>query len=284
MYSLRKTRETAFDKMGDRLLTGSMTDAELGCLNETLEEWTPVEILQWAAELFDGQIILQTSMQRRGSMLMHMLSANGLSKVPALFVDTGYHFVETLQAKSELEARYGIRVVTAYPEQTPEEQTAFFGEELWRDPETYRLCCDIRKERPFVKAASKYRAVISGLQRSEGGARADVPIVSYDPRLDAYIIAPLAVWPRHAVDDYNDANDVYLHPLLAQGYPSIGCATCTTPVREGEDDRAGRWRHIREARSDDSSAPIYCNINWVDRRSEALTRPRVRPLRAGKPA
>ncbi|MCA9565242.1 MAG: phosphoadenosine phosphosulfate reductase family protein, partial [Myxococcales bacterium] len=112
--------------------------------------------------------------------------------------------------------------------------------------------------------------VISGLQRDEGGARADVPIIMHDPRTDAYVIHPLAVWTVQDVAEYNDANDVYLHPLLSEGYPSIGCQTCTTKIEAGEDVRAGRWRHIREAlekEQNEEQEALYCNINWVDQQN-----------------
>ncbi len=243
-----------------------MARFDLDTLNQQLAGKTPTEILKWAAETFEGEICLQSSMQRRSSTIVHMLYSQHLTDVPILFVDTGYHFAETLQTRDEFVERYGMTVITAHPDETPEEQTKRFGEELWRSPDCYEQCCKLRKVQPFVREASKYTAVISGLQRSEGGARATIPAVSWDPRIEAYVIYPLASWTAEQAEQYNLDNDVFVHPLHSQGFPSIGCETCTTAVQPGEQPRAGRWRHIREALQADEE-DLYCNINWSDRRA-----------------
>jgi phosphoadenosine phosphosulfate reductase len=231
-----------------------------------LEGRTPQEILAWAVETFAGRLCLQSSMQKRGSVLAHMLWEGGLTSVPVLFVDTGFHFAETLEMRDRLVDDYGFEVLTARPELTPEAQEERYGCELWRYPDSYELCCHLRKERPFVRAASHFDAVISGLSRDEGGSRAAVPLVGWDPRIEAYTIHPLAQLGTDALAEYVASHRVPLHPLYARGYPSIGCATCTTPLRRGEPPRAGRWRHIREAleREDAAREPLYCNINWID--------------------
>lgn len=235
--------------------------------NRELQGQAPEAILAWAVARFSGGLCLQSSMQRRSSVLAHMLWRGGFCDVPVLFVDTGFHFAETLAARDRLAADYGLEVLTVHPELTPEAQETQYGCALWRYPETYELCCYLRKERPFVRAASRFDAVLSGLQRAEGGSRAEVPIVGWDPRLEAYTVHPLAAVTSDVLAAYIEAHRVPLHPLYERGYPSIGCATCTTPVRPGESPRAGRWRHIREAQAGAAGeeAAMYCKINWIDR-------------------
>jgi phosphoadenosine phosphosulfate reductase len=244
---------------------------DLAAVNRELEGKSPQAVLAWAVAAFSGSICLQSSMQRRSSAMMHMLWRAGLGDVPVLFVDTGLHFPETLQTRERLARRYGLNMVTVHPELTPDQQRAQHGCELWRFPETYELCCHLRKERPFVAAAKRYDAIISGLQRAEGGSRSAVPVVGWDPRIEAYTIHPLAGWSPGQLDAYIDLHDVSVHPLYAERYPSIGCAPCTTPVAAGEHLRAGRWRHIREALEADGDgggdADMYCKINWIDRSS-----------------
>jgi phosphoadenosine phosphosulfate reductase len=239
---------------------------DLAEVERQFEDATPEEILAWAVETFRGRLCLQSSMQRRSSVLAHMLWEGGWLDVPVLFVDTGFHFAETLEMCARLVSDFGLEVVTARAELTPEAQELRYGCELWRYPDSYELCCHLRKERPFVRAASRYDAVISGLQRHEGGSRAQVPLVGWDPRIAAYTVHPLAHFGSDALAAYLAEHEVPLHPLYAEGYPSIGCATCTTRVQPGEPPRAGRWRHIREALEGGSTGeePTYCNINWID--------------------
>jgi phosphoadenosine phosphosulfate reductase len=125
------------------------------------------------------------------------------------------------------------------------------------------MCCKLRKEQPYLEAVKPYKAALSGLMRSEGGARKQIPIVAEDPRIDGYKIHPIANWTRDDVEEYLEKNNVLVHPLHEQGYPSIGCEPCTTPVQIGEDERAGRWRHIRE-QNPDAGTKIYCGINFSD--------------------
>jgi phosphoadenosine phosphosulfate reductase len=242
-------------------------ELDLEALNGELAGWTPQAILAWAAATFRGRVCLQSSMQKRASVLAHMLATEGLRDVPVLFVDTGFHFAETLAMRDRLESEHGLRVIAVRPDLTPAEQAACYGVDLWRSPETYRLCCHLRKELPFVRAASAFDAVISGLQPGEGGARSRVRAIDRDPRIGAWVIHPLAVWSREQLDAYVASHAIELHPLYERGYASIGCATCTTPVEPGEDERAGRWRHIREAleAEGERAGTIYCHLNWVDR-------------------
>jgi len=240
---------------------------DLNQINAELEGKSPEQILRWAVETFSGRICMQSSMQRRTSTLARMLHAEGIQRgVPVLFVDTGYHFPATLETRDVLSERYDLDIVTLSSKATPDEQAEYFGRELWQHADGYKLCCELRKVRPFLEEASRYDAVISGLQRDQGGARSGIPVVSWDPRIEAYKIHPLATWTREQVDAYNADHDVFVNPLHGRGYPSIGCAPCTTPVYAGEGERAGRWRHIREMLEAEQEQ-LYCDINYVDHKA-----------------
>ncbi len=125
------------------------------------------------------------------------------------------------------------------------------------------VCCELRKGVPFVNYMKKqgHRLVYGGLRRSEGKTRANLKIVSADPRFGGFKINPILEWSDKMVDDYLLENDVPVHPLHAMSYPSIGCQCCTTPITEGEETRAGRWRHLRE---EGQEGPEYCVINFSD--------------------
>ncbi|MFB3788767.1 MAG: phosphoadenylyl-sulfate reductase [bacterium] len=233
-------------------------------LNERLESYSPREIIGWAHETFGSQLAMLSSMQKTASVLTHTLYAMGLTQVEIIFIDTGYHFPETLELRDRMIEQYGVNIQTYQPDKSPEEQFREYGRELYLRDRDYQLCCQLRKEEPYLKAARRYKAVLSGLLRSEGGARKQIPIVAVDPRIQGYKIHPLANWSGEQVDEYIQAHDVLVHPLHARGYPSIGCATCTTPVRVGEDERAGRWRHIREA-NPNKEVKLYCGINFSDK-------------------
>ncbi len=248
-----------------------MKELELERINKELEDYTPQEIIRWGYETFGNQLSMLSSMQRTASCLIHMVHAEGLHEIEILFVDTGYHFKETLELRDRMVETYGVKIKTLYPKFTPEEQFRRFGRELYLRDGDYQYCCKMRKEEPFLEAAQSYEALLSGLMRSEGGARKHIPIISVDPRIDGYRIHPLANWTREKVDKYNRENEVLVHPLHFRGYPSIGCQPCTTPVKIGEDERAGRWRHIREACSG-GEQKLYCGINFSDTREASGTK------------
>lgn len=237
---------------------------DIDSVNAQLEGKPPREIIQWAYETFGDGLGMLSSMQKTASAMMHILYELGRTDVEIMFVDTQYHFPETLQLRDEFIEKFGLNIKTYYPEQTPEEQFRQYGRELYLKDGDYQLCCEMRKEKPFLKAAQPFNALLSGLMRSEGGARKNIPVVSVDPRIDGYRIHPLHTWTSEDVEAYLAANQVPVHPLHDQGFPSIGCSTCTTAVRPGEDERAGRWRHIREQRGTDEK--LYCGINFTDKK------------------
>ncbi|MBM4370417.1 MAG: phosphoadenylyl-sulfate reductase [Deltaproteobacteria bacterium] len=220
------------------------------------------ERIRWTVDHYGEGAVLLSSMQKTSSVLAHMFHALGLDN-EILFVDTGYHFHETLALRDEFMRRYGLNVVTLYPERTPEEQEEHFGCKLYRSPDGQPRCCDVRKTRPFLEhlRVRNRTAVIGGLRRGEGGARGRLPVVGLDARTGGVRVHPLVDWSSAQVGEYLAAHGVPVHPLHGRCYPSIGCQCCTTPVAPGEDARAGRWRHLREG---DAAGPIYCGINDSD--------------------
>ncbi|MDX9754946.1 MAG: phosphoadenylyl-sulfate reductase [bacterium] len=236
---------------------------DLDAVNTQLETYSPQDIIRWGFETFGPGLAMLSSMQETASVLTHMLYTEGLCSVEIIFIDTGYHFPETLELRDRMIAEYGVNLKTYAPEKSPEEQFREFGRELYLKDPDYKMCCKLRKEIPFLKAVQPFDAVLSGLMRSEGGARKHIPIMAEDPRNDGYKLHPLANWTRQDVDAYIHKHNVLVHPLHAQGFPSIGCYTCTTCVQPGEDERAGRWRHIRE-QNPDVGTKLYCGINFSD--------------------
>ncbi|RJP27529.1 MAG: phosphoadenylyl-sulfate reductase [Candidatus Omnitrophota bacterium] len=239
-------------------------DMNLDDLNGKLEPQSPHEIIRWAYETFGNRLAMLSSMQRTASALIFMLHEQGLHQLEIIFVDTQYHFPETLQLRDQLIEKYGMNIKTYQPQKSPEEQFREYGRELYLRDGDYQTCCHLRKEIPYMRAAEPYDAMLSGLMRSEGGARKKLSIVELDHRIDGYKIHPLANWTREMVDEFNHRNQVPVHPLHDTVYPSIGCQTCTTSVQPNEDERAGRWRHIREA-NPQSEQKLYCGINFGDK-------------------
>lgn len=232
-----------------------LTQADLADLNKTFEHSTPQDLIRWGRKTFGSRIAALTAMQRAGSVVCHMVHELGLD-LPVLFVDTGVHFQETLDTRDRLIERYGLKVVTLAPELTMEEQTAKFGV-LYLDPEGQRQCCHMRKNEPLIRVAGEYDAFISSLRRSDGGARSRIPVLSLDAETNTVRINPLVNMGDEQMDRYIAENEIRVNPLHAQGYATIGCNRCTTPVLSTEPKRAGRWRHL-------GPWSQYCGINPTD--------------------
>jgi phosphoadenosine phosphosulfate reductase len=194
------------------------------------------EIVRWAVRTFSTRFAVATSMQ--DAVLVHLVSQIAPG-VDVLFLDTGYHFAETLGTRDAVAATYDINLITVTPRQTVAEQDASYGPTLHdRDP---HHCCGLRKVAPLDRALARYDAWATGLRRAEASTRAGTPVVSYDARRSKVKIAPIAAWSDADVEAYIAEHGILINPLLAAGYPSIGCAPCTRAVAVGEDPRAGRW-------------------------------------------
>ncbi|HEY4511738.1 MAG TPA: phosphoadenylyl-sulfate reductase [Candidatus Paceibacterota bacterium] len=233
------------------------------------EEMSARKIIVEASAYYGDRLALLVSMQKTSGVLIRMVSFIAPS-THIIFVDTGVHFPETLEMIRKYEREYGVCITVYRPEETFEQQAQRYSgplhlhdDEQFPERLGFRHCCQLRKERPFINAVKgRFEAVLSGRRRSSGGLRKKLELVEHDSRFNGSIIHPLLSWTDEMVDEYITANKVPVHPLHAKGYTSIGCAPCTTPVRDGEDPRAGRWRHIREAR--EKSDHLYCGINQSD--------------------
>lgn len=233
-----------------------ITQADLNGINETFEQDSPLDILRWAREIFGDRVAMLSAMQRAGSMVCHMIGTQKLN-IPILFVDTGVNFQETLDTKDRLAAEYGLNVITLSPKLSMEEQIRDYGI-LYLTPEGQKQCCQMRKTDPLLQAKGRYDCLVGSLRRAEGGRRSNIPIVSIDTEMNCIRVNPLANTTDDQLKSYLSENRVIINPLHSQGYTTIGCNRCTTPVLPDEPKRAGRWRHL-------GSWSAYCEINPTDR-------------------
>ncbi|WP_080796827.1 phosphoadenylyl-sulfate reductase [Corynebacterium pacaense] len=202
---------------------------------DELYEADATTILTWAAEHVQGRIAVTLSME---NTVLAELSARHLPDADFLFLDTGYHFAETLEVAREVDQRYPQNLVTALPLLSRRDQDHVYGPNLYRSNPT--ACCRMRKVEPLAVSLSPYAGWVTGLRRADGPTRAQAPSLSLDAtgRLK---ISPIITWSLEDTTDFIEDNHLIEHPLTHQGYPSIGCETCTLPVAEGQDPRAGRW-------------------------------------------
>ncbi|MGK5631825.1 phosphoadenylyl-sulfate reductase [Streptomyces sp. URMC 123] len=216
------------------------TDDDLRLLAERagrdLEEAPAPEILRWAVDTFGARFCVTSSME--DAVVAH-LAAGVRPGVDVVFLDTGYHFPETIGTRDAVEAVLDVRVRTLTPRLSVAEQDAAYGPRLHdRDPD---LCCALRKVEPLEEGLADYDAWATGLRRDEAPSRAGTPVVGWDERRRKVKVSPIARWTQDDVDAYVAEHGVLTNPLLMDGYASIGCAPCTRRVRQGEDARAGRW-------------------------------------------
>ncbi|MDO5498191.1 MAG: phosphoadenylyl-sulfate reductase [Propionibacteriaceae bacterium] len=195
------------------------------------------EVLAWAGETFGSGIAVACSMA--GDTVLAHLASQVLPGIDVLFLDTGYHFPETYATRDALAAKLPITLVEVHPRQTVAQQDAEHGAKLHdRDP---GLCCGLRKVEPLNASLAGYQAWITGVRREDNALRANAQLVEWDESHGMVKLNPLAAWTFDEVITYAQDNLVPVNPLLADGYPSIGCAPCTRRVAPGEDPRAGRW-------------------------------------------
>ena len=214
-------------------------DEELQELSREFETRTPEEVLRWTLDEFGKDVALATGFGAEGCVLVHMLA--GISRAVRIFyLDTDLLFPETYELRDRLESRYGVVFERRATSLTLDQQAETFGERLWeRQPD---LCCKLRKVEPLKEAVGDLRAWITAIRRDQTRARANVGIIERDPKFGLIKINPLATWSAVRVWQYIARHDVPYSPLHNSGYASIGCTPCTTPVQDGEDLRAGRWR------------------------------------------
>jgi phosphoadenosine phosphosulfate reductase len=196
-----------------------------------------INLLRWADDNFGSDYVVASNMQ---DAVLIDLAAKVRPGVDVLFLDTGYHFVETIGTRDAVSAVYDVNVVNVTPEHTVEQQDQMLGKDLFaRNPNE---CCRLRKVEPLGKALRGYCAWVTGLRRVEAPTRANAPLISYDEAFGLVKINPLAAWTDDDIQDYIQANGVLVNPLVGEGYPSIGCAPCTAKPVPGTDPRSGRWQ------------------------------------------
>ena len=210
---------------------------ELDRLASEMESQTPQQIITWAVETFSPQIAVSSSFQTQSVPLLHMVSRID-PEMLIFFLDTGFHFWETLIFREQLQRELGLRIQNLYVDRQWKNFLDRFGRNLYdQDPD---LCCYLRKVQPMQKAMTTVRAWISGIRRDQTANRRSARILELE-RDGLVKINPLLNWTREDVRAYMKEHDLPAHPLLEKGYRSIGCKPCTRAVAQDEDERAGRW-------------------------------------------
>ncbi len=220
-------RRTAIDPSG----------IDLQELNVRLEGRTPDEILRWATDTFAPDVILTCSFQHDGVVLAHMLMTIA-PWVPIVFLNTGFHFPETLAYRDEIVERFGLKLREISPSMPRDQFAQEHGLDLYRrNPD---LCCRINKVEPLRAALEGVRCWINGRRRDQSATRGAISVVErYEGEI--HKVNPMAAWTAANTYRYMREHSIPEHPLFEKGYASIGCAPCTRPILAGEDERAGRW-------------------------------------------
>ena len=201
----------------------------------------PKATLAWVHETYGDAAGISCSFGGPGGLvLLHMAYSEGL-RIPVLFVDTGFLFPETYALKERLEREWSLRIRTAFPSLTPEEQSERFGDNLWlTDPD---LCCRLRKVDPMARLLEGVDCWVTALRRDQSPSRAGMK------RFEVHVtetgttilkVNPLIDWTRKDVWSYIVEHNVPYNPLLDRGYGSLGCTHCTAKSLNG-DERSGRW-------------------------------------------
>jgi phosphoadenosine phosphosulfate reductase len=196
-------------------------------------------ILRWAVEHLGGQVIVATSMQ---DAVVVDLAARVLPGIDVVFLDTGYHFAETIGLRDAVAATYDVRLLSVRPGQSVAEQDRSMGPDLFAsNPE---LCCHLRKVVPLDTMLNRYDGWVTGLRRVEASTRVGVMPVEWDGKREMLKINPIVTWSDSDVEAYIVEHGVLVNPLRSEGFPSIGCAPCTARVAPGADPRSGRWAGV----------------------------------------
>lgn len=215
---------------------GNVAELDLADLNARFEGAAAEEILLWAASTFGDRVAASSSFQTQSVPLLHLISLH-TPEMPVLFLDTGFHFPETLAFRDELARRLGLRIRNIEPEMGHDDFRIQYGQLHQRDPD---MCCYINKVEPLEAALRGLDAWVTGIRRDQTAHRRQSPIVSLDGA-GRVKICPIANWDRRKVWKYLAQHNLPEHPLTDKGYMSIGCAPCTRPALAGQDERSGRW-------------------------------------------
>jgi len=193
-------------------------------------------IIEWAAATFGERFCVTSSMA--DGVLAH-LASTVVPGIDVVFLDTGYHFAETIGTRDAVAATMDVNLLSITPVQSVAEQDEAWGKDLYKtDPDQ---CCALRKVAPLAEALSGYEAWATGLRRAETQNRVVAPVLGWDAKKRKVKVSPLARWSDEQVEAYVAEHGVLINPLVYDGYPSIGCAPCTRRVAPGDDPRSGRW-------------------------------------------
>jgi phosphoadenosine phosphosulfate reductase len=201
-----------------------------------LAEAPAEEVIRWATDTFGDRICVTSSMT--DAVIIH-LASSVKPGIDVVFLDTGYHFAETIGTRDAVDVVYPVRLLNITPSRTVAEQDAELGPRLYgRNPD---LCCYLRKVEPLERTLKNYDAWITGVRRDETNSRRGTQVVEWDARREMVKVNPIVSWSGKQVDEFIADQGVLVNPLVYDGYPSIGCATCTARVDPGADPRSGRW-------------------------------------------
>jgi phosphoadenosine phosphosulfate reductase len=202
-----------------------------------LEGAPPIEVLRWAIDRFSPRFAITASMQ--DTVLVHMASQIRPG-VPVIFLDTGYHFAETIGTADAAESVYGLNLLRIRPKMTVAQQDEAYGPRLYeRDPD---LCCSLRKVLPLQEAMRPYVAWATGLRRDEAESRQSARLVEWDEKKNRIKVNPLVAWSDEQIEEYVQQHGVLVNPLLSEGYGSVGCEPCTLKGL----GRSGRWANANK--------------------------------------
>ncbi len=206
-------------------------------LNQRFENASTEEILEWTWDTFGPLSAASSSFQTQSLPLLHIISCV-CPQLPVLFLDTGFHFEDTLGFRDQLQERLGLNIINVHPAIDKKELIARYGSTPYdSNPD---LCCYINKVEPMRRAMENYSGWISGIRRDQTKQRQGMKPIQL--QADGPVrIHPMLSWTRQDVADYIQKHNLPKHPLHDHGYVSIGCRPCTRAIKQGEDERAGRW-------------------------------------------
>ncbi len=210
----------------------------LGQLNHCFRKAPPAEVVTWAAEHFGDTVIATSSFQTQSLPLLHHISLYA-PDIEIVFLDTGFHFPETLAYRDHVAIELGLPVRSVTSQLGHQGFMQRYGPLYSRDPD---LCCYINKVDPLKRFKIGKNAWITGIRRDQTAQRSEIDIVAPDAD-GGYKIAPFAYWNEGQIYDYIRTHNLPEHPLLRCGYRSIGCQPCTRAVARSGDYRAGRWEN-----------------------------------------
>ena len=225
------------------LSTNEISREEIHDLAERFESAPLADVLRWAWDRFGARAAIGTSFQGAGLVMIDHAVQNQIP-LPVFTLDTQLLFPETYALKQRLEAHFGVTIEAVTPDQTPDQQAAEFGPELWKSRPDF--CCTLRKVEPLKKKFGALAVWMTGLRRQQSETRDKTKIIEiyhFDVLRDLYILKmnPMANWSREAVWEYIKKRNIPYNALHDRGYRSIGCWPCTRPTDSGENERAGRW-------------------------------------------